>query len=104
MDQLQEELTGQQWREWLEFFALEPTGNVHLDLLWGQLLATLINANKTKGAAVEPADLLPYLKADRPNVEPGLLTDEEIEAANLAWRALAVATGGTVIEADGKKG
>lgn len=90
-----EELTGQQWQEWCAFFACEPTGNVHLDVLWGELLCTLINANKAKGPPVEPADLLPYLRPDR-DEGPVQWTEEDIIERNLRWRAAAVASGGTV--------
>jgi hypothetical protein len=57
-DDLLEDLTAQQWAEWLEFYALEPWGFPVNDMRHGMLCAAVLAPHMKKGDTAEPRNFM----------------------------------------------
>lgn len=86
-DKLAEELTSQEFSEWIAFYRIEPFGPQVDDLRAGVIAATMANTGRAKNSkAYQPADFFPSLR-DEPDNSDRMTVDE---TKNAVARALGV--------------
>lgn len=66
VDNLLENLTAKEFKEWMEFYAIEPFGENRQALNTGIIASVIANANRTKNSKVfKPQDFIPEFKESK---------------------------------------
>ncbi len=84
------ELSGVQWKEWLDYFDLFPSGSFHDELRWGLLISSVLNSQMGRKKAVQAEEVLPSLA----RLAGGGTAELSAEEQAARWRVAAAASGG----------
>jgi hypothetical protein len=77
----QREVSSAEFGEWIAYYSIEPFGDRIDDLRAGTIASVIANIHRSKDTPpFKPLDLLPWVKADKPEA-PKQRTPEEIAAS-----------------------